>query len=288
MAAMRGYGKSTRGGGKPRPDFEKPPVIEVALSVQFEPIPKLGVAEIGALWSRYRKEYPETEDKPPISSLIENFGPPKRQTLEVKIIQEALAARCWFKNRAGTELIQVQRDCFVFNWRQSSSEEPYPRYEHVRAKFEAHFNTFTGFLKRRRIGRVVPNQCAVTYLNHLMSGQGWERFGQFKQIFSVWSGRHSDKFLREPEEIYIRVRHRILDAGGKPIGRLHIETEPRINIQDGARLLHLTLTARGKPLGEGIDGVLTFFDVGREHVVRGFASVTAKNMHAVWGRVDAS
>lgn len=288
MPAMRRNATQIVKNDTPRPNFERPPVIEVALSVQFEPIPKLGVAEIGALWSRYRREYPETEDKVPISSVIENFGPPKRQTLEVRVVQDAPPMRSWFKNRAGTELIQIQRDCFVFNWRQQGSDEPYPRYEQVRAKFEMHFNTFTRFLKRRQIGRVVPNQCAVTYVNHIIPGEGWKRFGQFKQIFSVWSGRHSDRFLREPEEINFRVQYRILDANGEPIGRLHIEAEPRTHVQDGSRLLQLMLTARGKPIGNEPSGVLAFFDIGREHIVRGFASITTKNMNAIWGRLDVS
>lgn len=287
MAAMRGKAQQTRGGVRPRPDFDNPPVIEVALSVQFEAIPKLGVAEIGALWGRYRAEYPDTEDKHPIASMIESFGPPRPKTIELKLIQDVPASRVWFKNRHGTELIQVQNDCFVFNWRQFGSDEPYPRYENVRAKFEHHFDTFTRFLKRRRLGSVAPNQCAVTYVNHLLSGEGWDRFGQFNRIFSVWSGRHSDSFLGEPEEIDIRVRHRIFDADDEPIGRLHIETSPRINLQDGARLLQLTLTARGKPLGDGVSGILSFFDVGRDHIVRGFTSVTTKKMHAIWRRTDA-
>ena len=35
------------------PDFEAPPLIEVAISVQFEPIPDLQTPQIGLLWSRF-------------------------------------------------------------------------------------------------------------------------------------------------------------------------------------------------------------------------------------------
>ena len=272
----------------PRPDFTDPPVIEVALSVQFEPLSALGVPQFGLLWEHYRKEFPNTEDQPALPSVTEHFEAPKPPSVKVGIISEPRPPRCWFKNAADTELIQVQQDRFVFNWRKSKAEEPYPRYPYVRAKFEAHFKTFETFLRECSIGAVLPNQCVVTYVNHLFPGRGWKRAGQFKNIFSVWSGRHSDDFLPEPEDITTQARYPMLTDGGKPFGRLHVKAEPRIKLDDASPLLRLTLVARGAPLEKNFNGVLAFLDVGREFVVRGFASVTTKKMHTIWGRTDAS
>lgn len=287
MTAMRRNTKPPLKQVTPRPNFLAPPVIEVALAVQFDALPELGAAETGALWSRYRKEYPETEDQPPIPQATESFDPPRPKAVKFKVVQGVPETRCWFKNRTGTELIQVQKDRFVFNWRQHGSEESYPRYEQVRAKFATHFRTFELFLKGRQLGRVVPNQCTVTYVNNIMPDKNWKRFGQLKNIFSVWSGRHSDKFLGEPEEVEFRARYRILGDDGSPIGRLHVDAEPRFKSDDGSPVIHLTLTARGKPLGDGLGGILTFFDIGREHVVRGFTSITTKSLHDKWERTDA-
>lgn len=286
-------GKSTQGISipkfdSPRPNFNDPPVVEVVLSVQFEPLPLLGIPQFGILWKRYKKEFRNTEDKPPLPTVIESFEAPKLQPVKYQIISEPPPPRCWFKNDAGTELIQIQRDRFVFNWRKTDADEPYPRYEHVRAKFETHFKTFETFLRGHHIGKVLPNQCEVTYVNHLLPGHGWKRLGQLKDIFSVWSGRHSDKFLPEPEEIGFQSRYRMLTDEGKPFGRLHVEVEPRIIAKDASRMLRLTLTARGAPIEVNLNGVLTFFDAGREFVVRGFASVTAMKMHTIWERTDAS
>lgn len=272
----------------PRPDFNDPPVIEVVLSVQFEPLSALGVPQFGVLWERYRKEFPKTEDKTPLPSVTESFEAPKQSTVQVQIISEPPPPRCWFKNAADTELIQVQRDRFVFNWRKTEAEQPYPRYPYVRTKFEAHFRTFETFLRDHGVSTVSPNQCEVTYVNHLFPGRGWKGSGQFKKIFSVWLGKHSDDFLPEPEDITFQTRYRMLTKDGKPFGRLHVQAEPRIKVEDASPLLRLTLTARGAPLEKNLKGVLAFFDVGREFVVRGFTSVTTSKMHKIWERTDAS
>ena len=51
-------------------------------------------------------------------------------------------------------------------------------------------------------------------------------------------------------------------------------------------MLLMKLKARGRPDGDGFDGVLRFLNVGREWVVRAFAAVTTPQMHKMWGRRD--
>ena len=76
------------------------------------------------------------------------------------------------------------------------------------------------------------------------------------------------------------------DQDLKFLGRLHVALEPRF-LADGETLIYrLSLTARGAPLGKGFLGVVKFFNLGREYVVRGFASVTTEKMHEKWGRCD--
>lgn len=48
--------------------------------------------------------------------------------------------------------------------------------------------------------------------------------------------------------------------------------------------MRLTLTARDVPFGKGVDGVLLFLDLGRRHIVKGFASITTPTMHGKWRR----
>jgi hypothetical protein len=70
----------------------------------------------------------------------------------------------------------------------------------------------------------------------------------------------------------------------EPVGRLHIAAEPAFRRSDSSPIVVLTLTARGRPLGVGLDGVLAFLDLGHEWIVRAFDSVTTSKMHRIWGR----
>ena len=256
-----------------RPDFENPPVNEVVLSLQFEPLLEFEAAHIGLLWDKFRRNYPKTTTKGKINPMIEGFGDPRPQTLNFKVVEEPDVPRCWFENNAGTELIQVQQDRFLFNWKQTTEKEPYVRYEAVLRKFKRHFNTFERFLREHDLGKVVPNQCEVTYVNQLVMGEGGSRWGQLGGVFSIWSGRHSDSFLGEPEDAMFRIKYRMLSKDNEPLGRLHVLCEPRIRLDDGALILRLELTARGAPLKKTKKAVFDFFDFAREYIVRGFTSI---------------
>jgi uncharacterized protein (TIGR04255 family) len=184
-------------------------------------------------------------------------------------------------------LIQVQQDRFVHNWRKIGKGEEYPRYERIREMFKAELGTFYQFLADEQLGDLIPNQCEVTYVNQIVSGRGWERYGQLGEMVTLWTNHYSDTFLPEPEEVHLAVRYLIPDSVGNPMGRLLINVEPARRVADSTPMLVLQLTARGKPDDGGIDDVLKFFDVGREWIVRGFASMTSPQAHKIWGRRDA-
>ena len=55
------------------PNFDNPPVVETALSVQFGPLPLLKTAHLGLLWSDYREAFPRSEERPPLDPVVEQF-----------------------------------------------------------------------------------------------------------------------------------------------------------------------------------------------------------------------
>lgn len=270
----------------PRPAFERPPVNEVALSVQFSPLVGMTVARFGALWERFKSKYSKTEDKPPLPTVIETFEPPRHQQLKLELMTEPQPPRVWFTNDQESELIQVQSDRFAFNWRKNPPTATYPRYPSVRDGFEKHYAEFEAFIHQNGLGPIVATQCEVTYVNELPLGLGWSKPGELEKVFAPWGGRHSDDFLGPPEDCQARGRYVIRSPDGRPLGRLHYNFEPRIRISDASQLLRLVLTARGAPLGKETSGILAFLDLGREYVVRGFTSMTTEHMHAIWGRIQ--
>ena len=270
----------------PLPDFAKPPLIEVVLSIQFDALQGLGVSLLGLLWARYKDRFPKTEEHAPLPTVTETFGvrPDQRVEVSFEMLEAPPAPRLWFLTEAGDKLIQVQKNRFIHNWRKLVEDREYPRYTHIREGFVRELSAFEEFLQREGIGQLVPNQCEVTYVNHLESGKGWERHGQLDEALAVWSSRLSDDFLPEPEDARFAVRYVIPDDQGNPAGRLHVSLQPAFRRADTKAILTLELTARGRPLSEGVEGALQFLDLGHEWVVRGFTSITTTPMHRLWER----
>ena len=270
------------------PDFSRPPVVEVALSVQFEPLESLRTPQIGLLWQEFKNQFPKVEEHGPLNSVVERFGlrGSKQPNIQLEMMQSPPMPRCWFLNADGTELIQVQKDRFAHNWRKAGEGDLYPRYEHVRDRFCQELETFRRFLTDNQIGELSANQCEVTYVNQIISGEPWERHGQLGEVLTVLKAQYSDSFLSEPEDAEVAIRYVICDDQGERLGRLHVTAKPAFRSSDDQPIFVLTLTARGKPEGDNIQGIQRFLDRGREWVVRGFVSITEPHMHQVWSRQD--
>lgn len=270
---------------QPLPEFDNPPVVEVALSVQFEALANLRTPQIGLLWQQFRDRFPKTEEHPPLDSVFERFGvpPTPKGVVRFQMLTAPPVPRCWFLNADGTELVQVQQDRFVHNWRKVGDQNTYPRYERVRQTFESELSRFGEFLSREQVGELNPNQCEITYVNHIASGEGWTNHGQLDDVLSLFSPQYTDKFQPTPEDAKVSVKF-VIPNGSEPLGRLHVAVEPVFRSADDAPLFALTLTARGRPVAPGVAGVLGFMDTGREWIVRTFASITTPRMHQIWRR----
>ena len=270
-------------------DFARPPLVEVALSVQFEPLLKFRMPYVGQLWTVFRERFPEFQEHPPLPQVTERFGV-RHAFLQEGTFQFGFGMpplhRCWFLNKEGTELVQVQQDRFARNWRKVGEGDEYPRYERIRKSFEQDFGDFAAFLSRQGLGEPVPNQCEVTYVDHLVAGEGWQRHGEVDEVVTLWAKRQAGDFLPEPEEIRFGVKYVIPDRDGKPFGRLYVDLQPAFRKEDEKPMFVLNFVARGKPDSADTPGVLRFFDTGREWIVRAFASVTSSKMQRIWGRRD--
>lgn len=268
------------------PKFGRPPVAEVALSVMIEPLGELKAAHVGLLWSEMRTRFPKSSDQPPLDS-VEEQETEQRRAFGPAIQFEPVATprwRTWFLNDDETELLQFQHDRIARNWRRLDTTGPYPRYDSIRTPFQDDLALVQRFLESNKIGELKPKQCEVTYVNHIPAGSGWQSHHEVGAVLRNWS-HQGGSFLPEIEDAKLAWRYQIRHGKGF-IGRLHVSFQPAYRSSNGSEipLFVLTLTARGKPLGIGLEGALKFLDTGHEWIVRGFADLTTANMHQVWQR----
>lgn len=262
------------------PDFENPPVVETVLSVQFDRLSALRTAHFGLYWGEVRNRFPITEEHGELPSLLEqsNEQPQPAVGIQFQALEAPPTPRFWFTDQQGTELIQVQRDRFIKNWRKTGDGALYPRYESVRAAFDQDFLDFARFVSHNQLGTIRVKQCEVTYINHIVAGAGWETHADIDKVFTMWRQPQSS-YPGQAQDLTLRARFPISDNGGGFLGRLHVTLQPVTRLLDGVPMFLLELTARGQ-VGEGTD----FFDSGREWIVRSFAELTTPAMHKIWGR----
>jgi len=266
------------------PDFDDPPVVETALGVEFVPLEKWSIPQFGLFWEQIRTEYPRFEIQPPVGSQIERFSAENRPSPPTVTVTAVGVpdVRCWFLERSGSRLLQVQRDRFIHNWRKPPGKaEDYPHYENIRPIFEREWNRFCEFLHRESLGEPDVVQCEVTYVNHLERGKGWSSFGDIANVLTCWTDSEA-QFLPKPEGMALNVRYAMPDNQG----RLHVSLHPAFRPQDAKEILQLSLTARGRPVSSRINDIVAWLDLGREWVVRGFTDFTSRGMHRVWQRKE--
>ena len=91
--------------------------------------------------------------------------------------------RVWFIHRNENELIQVQRNWFLHNWRKMRPDDEYPGYEKIFGNFENYLSHFQAFLAEENLGALVPRQYELTYIDLIPRAQGWENPKDLAKVF---------------------------------------------------------------------------------------------------------
>jgi len=269
------------------PEFERPPLAEVVLGIQFDPLVGMAAAHLGAIWGLFHDRFPRTEDRQPLAPVFERFDSPSEMTAvewNLDLVQRPPLPRCWFINDTGDELLQLQEDRFLHNWRKIGPQQTYPRYSKLRKSFAGEAASLERFVAREGIGKLKPNQCEVTYINHIVADGNWREHPEAGKLFRLLADTEKVKLWAVPEHVRFDTAFLMKDAGDEPRGRLHVSIVSGFLKEGSKPMFAMTLSARGTPIDEGLDGTLKFLDLGHRWIVHGFEELTTEPMHAAWGR----
>jgi uncharacterized protein (TIGR04255 family) len=257
------------------PAFASPPVVEMALGVQFRRLHGVRGITLGPLREQWRSSYPRVEEQPPLAPAIE--GPAVAAfTLQLGL-GPLPAIRHWFLTEDETELVQVQNDRLIVNWREGNPPTPYPRYPHMRELFERRLRELAGFVEEHDLGALEIIQAELNYINAVDPPDG--QLGGIGHVLRGWSPPPYHH-LGEPEQARVGLVFAIPHVG-QPPARMYVDVNPAQR-PDGSPTLFLTLTARGAPGSGTIGATLDFMDQGHDHLVRSFMELTAEPIQAEW------
>lgn len=254
------------------PNFDRPPVVEVVMGVQFKQLQAMLAPHYGDFWNTVRAEYPLCTENPPIMPVVEDLSTPG----EVKdsilgIVPKPPLPRVFFEHKSKEWVIQLQRDRFLHNWRVADGAR-YPRYPSVRAAFLAQWKNFLHFVETERLGPVEPTQVEITYLNHIAP---WSDDLHLGDVLPDFSWRPGPRVLPLPEAFNFSCSFSSEDR----TSRLRANVRPA-TLGSKKKVLLFELTVRGTTE----DGDLEqWFDRGRKWIVTSFVDMTSPKCHQEWG-----
>lgn len=267
------------------PEYARPPVAEVVLAIAFEEIVGFSAAHHGLFWSRIREIYPRAETHSPL--FFQQEQPPGQTPAppaqEIGTLSASPQLRSWFLVEDGTQLIQVQSDGFIRNWRKRETAPVYPRYHMVRESFVRDVGVFRSFLEDVGLRLTSIVNCEISYINHVVVAE--DSPGAVGGVGAVLKGftYPSPEFLPQPEAI-ASVAGYPMYKNDRFAGRLRVSAQPAFLVGSGQKIINLTLAARSRSKIGDMNTALEFFDSAHEWIVRGFTDFTTNSMHELWGR----
>jgi uncharacterized protein (TIGR04255 family) len=265
------------------PEYRRPPIVEVAASIQFANIRELDTARLGLLWSRFRKDYPRAEQHPPLPNDSESFDPNKGGRVGFSFETSFPVPRLWFLSADGTRLVQVQSNRLVVNWRQLDSGESYPRYSVLREMLSESLSVFRTFLEEEKLGDLSPEQAELTYVNHIPAGERGSPRQPLSRYVQCWRGAPESSGLGPEEETSFRTQY-VVRRSGIPVARLFVELDSAYTNTGHAPIYVLNMIARGAPDLPSVSGAFEFLDNAHRWIVTGFTHLTTDEAHKLWER----
>ena len=257
------------------PDYENPPVQEVACGIKFKRLKGFKVSHMGVFWQKIRDQFPKCEHANPLGF------PQKPQVASDDFIFPL--PRLWFINKLGNGLVQLQNDMFYYNWRRMQTEESYPRYISVIKEFKNNLQIFEKFLVQEELGALDLENLELTYINHIPKGDGWTSVAEIGEVLQdlKWKPK-KDRFLPKPKQLKWETTFHMPEGQG----RLHVKLDTGHRKVDMLPLYILNISARGQRVDKGKEQMWNWFDLAHEWIVRGFADLTTEKIQKnVWRRL---
>lgn len=263
------------------PKFRKPPVVETVIGVQFPELAEFTSAHFGLYWNVIKRGYHKAEDRPRLPEVGEVF--PRRPTVPTpgfRISNRAVPDRVWFTSESGSELLQVQPDRFLFNWREQPGEK-YPSYTVNVRKFLRELSHFCQFCQNQGLGEPKPNVCEVAYINHIVPRDGESATELFANVFPGLKWEFSEEWDLPLES----VQYNRVFVIGDQLGRLYAEASVASHPQMAEPFVFFRVTGRVNHPSDGNGELSDSLRVAHDSVVNGFAAMTDPTIQKDrWGR----
>lgn len=158
--------------------FDNPPVYEVIVAVYFDPpVVDFKSQHVGLFWERIKERFPVVHQQAPLGvsgvmSSEEPFPMPGY----------------WFVAADDVNIVQVQKEAFLFNWRRRNANR-YPGFhDGVKPSFDQVYDEFEEFLMEEvGVAEVPVGLCELTYVDIIERCDYWQGPAQTQGVVPAFS-----------------------------------------------------------------------------------------------------
>lgn len=254
-----------------------PPIIELAVSVQFSTERPVDTTKLVLHWDRaFRTSYPNVTEVPTLEDVFEKFGAEHKLHRRFMRLQlETLPGiRYQFTNTTKDRMVQLQPTRLILNWMRR--ESAYPSFSKIHNELQQHLEEWQTFATENNIGEIIPNQWELIYVNMIPQGELWNTPADWHRISKLFVAELSSV---EPLELEDRGFHWRMRMSGD-IGRIHL-TVVQATTEDEKLGMHLTITARG-PASNLVE-VNTRLQEAHDEILKLFGRIATDEAKAHWG-----
>ncbi len=251
--------------------FENSPINELVIATYFNPpMFALRSEHIGLFWSRIRDEFPFVEQQAPVGG-AESFEQLGDEFFPMP--------RFWFVAEDKINLIQLQKNAFMLNWRRRDAQ--YPHFaENLKPAFDKYFTIFEDFARNDvGVDEINIDLCELTYINTIEACEYWQGPHDTAKVIPSFAildvgskGVAAPAFnctyvYAQSDDLQLRVSIRNGEATAKP----------------GTPVLVLEIKATGRLGNAGKSGADAWFAKAHDAIIDCFVTVTSRDIqHTYW------
>ena len=250
--------------------FKNPPINELIIGAYFNPsLRALRSEHIGLLWSRLRDEFPTVRQREPIGGAAETHS-----AVEANGGEFLVMPRFWFISENGANLIQVQKNAFLLNWRRREAE--YPHFaEHLKPSFDRYYGVFDEFLRQDAgVKDIRIGVCELTYVNVVEPCGYWQGPQDTHRVIPSFTV--PDNGLVNDSASLFNCAYRF---GLAPQSQLHVAVRTaEASGNPGSPRLILELKALGRVGSVSMSDTQAWYEEAHDAVVTCFLSMTNRDV----------
>jgi uncharacterized protein (TIGR04255 family) len=256
--------------------YARSPVVEVAVGIEFLQLPGLGAVRLVGLHELWKDSFPKIQEQPALPPTAPmNMRAGFQVQVGFQIANGLPPLRVWMLNDAEDELLQVQSDRLLLNWRKAlGSDRPYPRYAHLKEVYQQVFGEFQSHVQQSDVGTFKPHTAVVTYVNRFALDPGESLKDAFGPLNPDWEGLPGG--ATEVRQMFPLWNWIPGDNGGQ------VSTVAGIDPADPT-FGYLEVVTRVNLEQPGIDP-MGALDSAHTAGVHTFGAVTTEKMHERWGK----